>query len=45
MVLVNPTPYSEKLELEKDKSNNILIPFSALMAIGDFMVIAEEDIV
>ncbi|MBW2965257.1 PRC-barrel domain-containing protein [Candidatus Woesearchaeota archaeon] len=45
MVLVNPTPYSEKLELEKDKGNNILIPFSALMAIGDFMVIAEEDIV
>ncbi len=45
MVLVNPTPYSEKLELEKDKSNNILIPFSALMAIGDYMVIAEEDIV
>ena len=45
MVLVNPTPYSEKLELEKDKENNVLIPFSALMAIGDFMVIAEEDIV
>jgi sporulation protein YlmC with PRC-barrel domain len=45
MVLVNPTPYSEKLELEKDKENNILIPFSALMAIGDFMVIAEEDII
>ncbi len=45
MVLVNPTPYSEKLELEKDKAGNILIPFSALMAIGDFMVIAEEDIV
>ncbi|MFH1063936.1 MAG: PRC-barrel domain-containing protein [Candidatus Woesearchaeota archaeon] len=45
MVLVNPTPYSEKLELEKDKAGNILIPFSALMAIGDFMVIAEEDII
>lgn len=46
IVLVNPTPYTEKLELEKDKqANNILIPFSAVMAIGDFMVIAEEDIV
>ncbi|MBW2997519.1 PRC-barrel domain-containing protein [Candidatus Woesearchaeota archaeon] len=45
MVLVNPTPYSEKLELEKDKTGNVLIPFSALMAIGDFMVIAEEDII
>ncbi|MBU2560694.1 MAG: PRC-barrel domain-containing protein [Nanoarchaeota archaeon] len=45
MVLINPTPYSERLELEKDKEGNILIPFSALMAIGDFMVIAEEDII
>ncbi|MCF7861405.1 PRC-barrel domain-containing protein [Candidatus Woesearchaeota archaeon] len=45
MVLANPTPYTEKLELEKDKENNILIPFSAVIAIGDFMVVAEEDII
>jgi sporulation protein YlmC with PRC-barrel domain len=45
MVLKNPTPYTEKLELERDKENNILIPFSAVIAIGDFMVIAEEDII
>ena len=45
MVLVNPTPYTEKLELEKDKDGDILIPFSSVMAIGDFMVIAEEDII
>ena len=45
MVLANPTSYTEKLELERDTSNNILIPFSAVIAIGDFMVIAEEDII
>ena len=45
IILANPTPYTEKLELEKDKTNNILIPFSAVMAIGDFIVIAEEDII
>ncbi|HLD42989.1 MAG TPA: PRC-barrel domain-containing protein [Candidatus Nanoarchaeia archaeon] len=45
MMLRNPTSYTEKLELEKDKEGNILIPFSAVMAIGDFMVIAEEDII
>jgi len=45
MVLVNPTTYTEKLELERDKNNDILIPFSAVIAIGDFMVIAEEDII
>jgi sporulation protein YlmC with PRC-barrel domain len=45
MILVNPTSYTQKLELEKDKEGNILIPFSAVIAIGDFMVIAEEDII
>jgi sporulation protein YlmC with PRC-barrel domain len=45
IVLVNPTAYTEKLELEKDKGNNILIPFSAVIAIGDFLVVSEEDII
>lgn len=45
LVLKNPTSYTEKLELEKDKSGHILIPFSAVIAMGDFMVIAEEDII
>ena len=45
MVLVNPTSYTDKLDLEKDKAGHMLIPFSAVIAIGDFMVIAEEDIV
>lgn len=45
MMLSNPTPYTEKMELEKDKEGKILIPFSAVIAIGDFMVIAEEDII
>ncbi|MCP3681175.1 MAG: hypothetical protein GY861_00655 [bacterium] len=45
LVLASPTAYTEKLELEKDKEGSILIPFSAVIAIGDFMVIAEEDII
>ena len=45
LVLKSPTPYTEKLELEKDKENNILIPFSAVIATGDYMVVSEEDIV
>jgi len=45
LVLTNPTPYTEKLELEKDKDGNILIPFSAVIATGDFMVVSEEDII
>ncbi|MGM5487348.1 MAG: PRC-barrel domain-containing protein [Nanobdellota archaeon] len=45
LVLNNPTQYSNKLELERDKEGHILIPFSAVMAMGDFMVISEEDII
>ncbi|MCX6706648.1 MAG: PRC-barrel domain-containing protein [Candidatus Woesearchaeota archaeon] len=45
MILSNPTPYALKLDMEKDKEGNILIPFSAVIAVGDFMVIAEEDII
>ena len=45
LVLVNPTTYIEKLELEKDKFGNLLVPFSSVVAIGDFMVVAEEDII
>lgn len=45
IVLTNVTPYCEKLELEKDKENKTLIPFSAVIAMGDFLVISEEDII
>ena len=45
MVLQNPTSYTDKLELEKNKEGLILIPFSAVIAIGDFMVVSEEDII
>lgn len=45
IILRNQTSYTDKLELEKDKQGNTLIPFSAVIAVGDFMVIAEEDIV
>ena len=45
LVLNNPTTYTERMELEKNKNNEILIPFSAVIAIGDFLVVAEEDII
>jgi sporulation protein YlmC with PRC-barrel domain len=45
IILVNPTQYARKLELEKTKEGEQLIPFSAVIAVGDFLVLAEEDIV
>ena len=45
ILLSSPTSYAEKLELEKSNEGHILIPFSAVIALGDFLVIAEEDII
>lgn len=41
----NPTPYIDRMELEKGKNGELLIPFSAVIATGDFIVVAEEDII
>ena len=44
LILRNPTEYTEGLDLEKDSNGDLMIPFSAVIAIGDFVVISEEDI-
>ncbi len=45
IILKNPTTYTESLDLERDSSNNLIIPYSSVIAIGDFVVVAEEDII
>jgi len=45
IVLRDQTSYTDKMELEKTKDGQILIPFSAVIATGDFIVVAEEDII
>lgn len=45
IVLKNPTTYTDKMELEKNKDDQQLIPFSAVIATGDFIVVSEEDII
>ncbi len=45
LTLRGATPYANQLDLEKDKEGGHLIPFSAVIAIGDFVVIGDEDLV
>lgn len=45
IILKTPTTYAEGLELEKDTDGSLMIPFSAVIAVGDFVVVSEEDIV
>ncbi|MBS3095125.1 PRC-barrel domain-containing protein [Candidatus Woesearchaeota archaeon] len=45
IILKNPTTYAQSMELEKDTKNNLTIPYSAVVAIGDFIVVAEEELI
>ncbi|MEM2956157.1 MAG: PRC-barrel domain-containing protein [Candidatus Pacearchaeota archaeon] len=44
LMLTQPTAYALSLGLEKTKDNDLLIPYSAIIAIGDFVVVSEEDL-
>ena len=45
LVVKNPTPYALSLDVEKTKNGEILIPFTAVIATGDFVIISEEDLI
>lgn len=45
LVLREPTPYAQTFDLEKTKDGQFKIPYNCVIAIGDFVVLAEEDIV
>lgn len=45
LVVKDPTNYTKGLNLEISKDREVLIPYNAIIAIGDFVVISEEDLV
>lgn len=44
LVLKDPTPYTQNLNLEVSSTKEVLIPYNAIIAIGDFVVVSEEDL-
>jgi sporulation protein YlmC with PRC-barrel domain len=44
LVLRDPTPHTRNLNIEMASGKEALIPYNAIIAIGDFVVISEEDI-
>ena len=44
LVIKDPTPYTRDLNIEKSSQGELLIPYSAIIAIGDFVVVSEEDL-
>ncbi len=45
IVLKDATSYTKNLNLEKISSNELLIPHSAIIAIGDFVIVSEDDLI
>lgn len=44
LLLVETTKAIEDLSLEKDDQGRMLIPFSAVKSVGDFVIVSEKDI-
>jgi len=44
IVIRDPTEYLGQLGLESSTDGELLIPYNAIIAIGDFVVVSEEDL-
>jgi len=45
VVVKDSTPYTRNLNLERTNASELLIPYSAIIAIGDFVIVSEEDLI
>lgn len=45
LVLVEPTKHTTELNLQEDDRGRVLVPFSAVKSVGDFVIVTEKDII
>ena len=45
IVLREPTAYARSLNLETSSDKEMVIPYNTIIAIGDFVVVSEEDLI
>ncbi len=45
IIVKDLTAYTLNLALEKTKDKEALVPYNAVIAIGDFVVVSEEDLI
>ena len=45
LVLVEPTSHVSDLNLREDDKGRILVPFSAVKSVGDFIIVSETDVI
>ncbi len=44
VLLVEPTKHTRDLQLQEDENKRVLIPFSAVVSVGDFVIVNEKEI-
>jgi len=45
IVIKDITPYTKNLNLERTNTNELLIPYNSIIAISDFIIVSEEDLI
>ncbi len=45
LILKDATAYARSLNLEVSSDKEVLIPYNTIIAIGDFVVVSEEDLI
>ncbi len=45
LVVRDATPYTRNLNLEKASGSELLVPHNSIIAIGDFVIVSEEDLI
>ncbi|MEM7813598.1 MAG: PRC-barrel domain-containing protein [Candidatus Aenigmatarchaeota archaeon] len=44
IVLVEPTRHASEVRLERDSQGRLLIPFSCVKSVGDYVIISEKEL-
>ena len=45
LIIQDATAYTKNINLERTPDGEFLIPYSSIIAIGDFVVVSEEDLI
>lgn len=45
IIVKDSTAYIKNLNLEQTSGNELLIPYNSIIAIGDFVIVSEEDLI
>lgn len=45
LALIEPTAHTSNLNLQQDEKGRLLVPFSAVKSVGDFVIVSEKDII